>query len=211
MEQNNKPSNIYLLSGDPGVGKSHCVSMIINGFGPGKILNGFGSNTIGLIVRDSQVDNHRFAFNLVIKKSNKCVSYNNFATQIKNDNFTHVMDKWYINSKIFETYAVPMINQIAEKIQSMKYTDGAFLFIIDELGKMQSTSELYVDAINNLFNVIESNAGKNFVGIFVVPSDNSEWTGLDELKNKYNLFNMRNETYDEDRRKFINMIESDKK
>ena len=26
-----------------------------------------------------------------------------------------------------------------------------------------------------------------------------------------NLFNMRNETYDEDRRKFINMIESDKK
>ena len=82
-----------------------------------------------------------------------------------------------------------IINEIMNKLNSMK-EDEKFLFVIDELGKMQSISKMYVEAIEKLLKTIEQNNYKKFVGVFVVPTNNSKWEGLEELKKKYKLLNI---------------------
>jgi nucleoside-triphosphatase THEP1 len=146
---------------------------------------------------------------LVIRENNTIITNNIFATKVKNEGFNERVGKWFVNSSIFDNYAVPIINTIINtiinKINSMNNNDN-FLFVIDELGKMQSTSEMYVNAIKNLFDAIENNKQKNFIGIFVVPTDNSKWIGLDKLKNKYETFNINFNTRKKDQTNFITMI-----
>jgi nucleoside-triphosphatase THEP1 len=196
-------NNIFLLSGEPGAGKSYCVD---------KILNEYGDNSVSFVVMDNVEDGKRISFNLVIKEGKKIIKTKTFAKKTYSDGFDVRIGSWYVNPMVFEKYAVPIINDIIEKIGRLDNSNNSdkFLFVIDELGKMQSTSKSYVDAIERLFRTIDNSKNKNFTGIFVVPTSNSKWIGLDKLKDKYLSFDIKQKTREKNQLEFVQMVLGEK-
>lgn len=194
--EEHKPNNVHLLQGDPGAGKSHCTNAIIDKY-PG--------DSMSIAVNDTHVFDVRDSFNLVVRKGKIIVSQNTFATRQHSTNFDHMIGKWYVNPLIFEDYAVPIIHEIIKKINTMDDNEN-FLFVVDELGKMQSLSLVYIEAIQSLFEAIENNINKQFKGIFVVPTDDTKWHDLSTLKNKYKTFNVNVDTRVTDQERFIEII-----
>ncbi len=197
----NKQKNVYLLQGDPGAGKSHCINTIIDNY---------PHDSRSIVVMDTHLDGIRDSFNLVTRKGTTVISQNTFATKKCSGDFNESVGKWYVNPLVFKEHAVPIIYEIIEKINTMDDNE-TFLFVIDELGKMQSTSPVYVDAIQILFTTIDNNKNKKFKGIFVVPTDDAKWNNLSKLKTKYKTFNININTRTIDQEQFIGIILSDQK
>lgn len=196
IQTTHMPKNIYLLSGDPGAGKSYCIN---------KIISEFGDKTIGTIITDTRQNGSRITFDLVVMNGTSILARKTFAKKERNHDFNIKVGSWYVYSSIIDQYAVPTINEIIIRIKLIK-ADEKFLFVIDELGKMQSTSESYVQAIDRLIETIEANLHKNFVVVFVVPTNNSKWKGLDLLKKKYKQFMINFNTRQHDQNIFIETI-----
>jgi nucleoside-triphosphatase THEP1 len=173
---------------------------------------------------DNVEDGKRISFNLVIKEGKKIIKTKTFAKKTYSDGFDVRIGSWYVNPMVFEKYAVPIINDIIEKIERLdndsnnsdnsegdnSNNSDKFLFVIDELGKMQSTSKSYVDAIERLFRTIDNSKNKNFTGIFVVPTSNSKWIGLDKLKDKYLSFDIKQKTREKNQLEFVQMVLGEK-
>lgn len=186
--------NIILLEGEPGSGKSYCVK---------KIISNHNGKSKSIMVKDMTSNGCRTSFRIVLRKNEKIFKKKTFAKKYQDEKFNKRIGSWFIRSEIFDKYAVPYIQKMINKIKKIR-NDEKYLFIIDELGLMQTTSDKYIEVIDTLIRTIQENSHKKFKTLFIVPTNNIKYPGLDVLKNKYETFIIHKKTRNEDQEKIIN-------